>query len=634
MKMMKFFLFAAAAVAAISCAKELSPIENANPTPEVERVPMMFTASYAETTETKVALDENGATVWQPGDKIMVISAYGDANEFEAIEVTNGGKSATFKGLIENANEYYAVYPASAYKGTPEYVTEMQDGKPTGKLVVEVPNVQQAVAGTFHPSAILCIANTKGTNFTFKHSCAFLKFNFANPEGVKSVRLSVNDSDNVAGIGYVGVNDTDINTKYPTTDKNMSKYDMITLNAPEGGFVAGENYYIAMRANSCKEGITAYIEYEDKVMSRTNNKKVFAEYDENGNEIASGSIGRIKNLGQLDKNLKEVTPYDTYNLGCNIVIAGEIINKETYKDANLINSADQLITTPGLYFVDPEATNLSINSGSYYTGSGLYIIGNTLTGRVDLKINGMLTSKGGFMNLNIIENCSTDMFKPAQDGNILLDNCHLTTSSGKSQIFYSGTSVNKFAMHNCDIKVTANAKQLWKLNGSGVFNTFELVNNIFYASSADGYQNFNVCQYGTITNLVYQYNTMAEVYNAFKGSTGSHYQYFPGMTAVSDIQFNNNLFYLTKYAEANYANGSYSSIIKATTYPTSGNVIYNVMLSTLTNSRLKITDGTMGFTAEQTTCSPEADASKLVDKEKTDVVNGIIVPINKYGATR
>ncbi len=77
--MMKFFLLAAAAVAAISCAKENLPIENENPTPEVELVPMTFTASYAEAdAETKVAY-EDGATVWQLGDKIMVISSTGTA---------------------------------------------------------------------------------------------------------------------------------------------------------------------------------------------------------------------------------------------------------------------------------------------------------------------------------------------------------------------------------------------------------------------------------------------------------------------------------------------------------------------------------------------------------------------------
>ena len=228
MKIMKFFLLAAAAVAAISCAKELAPEVNETPAPEVELVPMTFTASHdaGDDAETKVAYEE-GATVWKVGDMIKVIASDGTATDFKAVEVTNGGKTATFEGLsVENANEYYAVYPASAYKGTPEYVTDANGGK----LVVHVPEVQQAVAGTFHESAILCIANTKGNVFQFKHSCAFLKFNLANPEGVKTVRLTVNGSDNVAGIGYVGVNATDMNPKYASSDSNMSKFDMILTN--------------------------------------------------------------------------------------------------------------------------------------------------------------------------------------------------------------------------------------------------------------------------------------------------------------------------------------------------------------------------------------------------------------------
>ena len=632
MKMMKFFLLAAAAVAAISCAKENLPVENETPTTEVELVPMTFTASHdaGENPETKVAY-ENGLTAWKVGDMIKVIASDGTATDFKAIEVTNEGKTATFEGLtVENANEYYAVYPASAYKGTPEYVTDAAGGK----LVVEVPHVQQAVAGTFHESAILCIANTKGNVFNFKHSCAFFKFNIAAPEGVKSVRLKVNGSDNVAGIGYVGVNATDMNPKYAGSDANLSKYDIITLNAPEGGFEAGKDYFIAMRANSCPSGVTLYIEYEDGVKYRATDKRMFPAQNPDDPDQIYGSIGKIRNLGQLDKNLSDATPHDAYNLGADIVVAGERINKATNGTATFINVADKQITATGVYFVDPKATNLSINAGTY-TGTGLYIIGNTLGDRVDLKINGTLTYKGGFMNLNIVDNSNGDMFKPAKDGNIVLDNCHLTTSSTKSQIFYSGTSVNKFAMHNFYIKVTADKKQLWKLNASGVFNTFELVNNIFYPDSVLGYKNFNICQYGTITNLVYQYNTMAEVYNAYNGSTGDNYQYFSGMTAISDIQFNNNLFYLTKYAEQTYANGSYSAIIKATTYPSSGNVIDNVMLSTLTDSRLKIADGDfVGFTPKQKTCSPESDPSKVVDTAKTNIVNGIIVPNNKYGATR
>ena len=537
MKMMKFFLLAAAAVAAISCVKEDLPIENENPTPEVELVPMTFTASYAEAdSETKVAY-ENGATVWQLGDKIMVISSTGTATEFKATEVTNGGKSATFEGLTENADEYYAVYPASAYKGTPEYVTDAAGGK----LVVEVPQVQQAVAGTFHPSAILCIANTKGTDFMFKHSCAFLKFNIAAPEGVKSVRLKVNGSDNVAGIGYVGVNATDMNPKYASSDANMSAYDMITLNAPEGGFEVGEDYFIAMRANSCPNGITAYIEYEDKVMSRTSTKQVFTPVkDEAGNVIMSGSIGKIKNLGQLDKNLSEVTPYDAYTLGLDIMVAGKAINKATYGDATLVTKT-QGIDKSGVYFVNSDAT-ANFNSG--ITGN-LILIGNTPGTRSNVSRSGVsyLTASDSddaliMQNVKYVE-CTANVFqlnaaKPFET--IIFDNCLLNVASGKYFILSNSAAntITDFTMSNCDVKMDGNVS-LVKMGGSTI-NSITFENNVLYAD-AEMTSFLAVNSTAKVESVVFNSNTL---YNTTIGTTTTNEDAIVKANNITDFVAKNN----------------------------------------------------------------------------------------------
>jgi len=51
-----FILLAAAAVAAVSCAKEIAP--ETNPTPETELVPMTFTATADDGGETKVMYNE------------------------------------------------------------------------------------------------------------------------------------------------------------------------------------------------------------------------------------------------------------------------------------------------------------------------------------------------------------------------------------------------------------------------------------------------------------------------------------------------------------------------------------------------------------------------------------------------
>ena len=622
MKMMKFFLLAAAAVAAISCAKELSPIENETPAPEVELVPMTFTASYAEAddAETKVILDENGATVWQIGDKIMVISSTGTATEFEATEVTNGGKSATFEGLTENADEYYAVYPASAYKGTPEYVTDANGGK----LVVHVPEVQQAVAGTFHESAILCIANTKGNVFQFKHSCAFLKFNLANPEGVKTVRLAVNGSDNVAGIGYVGVNATDMNPKYASSDSNMSKFDMITLNAPEGGFVAGENYYIAMRANSCPNGITAYIEYEDKVMSRTSTNQVFTPVkDEEGNVIMSGSIGKIKNLGQLDKNLSDVTPYDAYNLGADLVVAGKSYSPADLGSATLV-SETTTISANGVYFVNEGVeVTLAPASGHYLS---LYIVSNNLNGRAELNVsdnirwtkNGVICLKGMDM---IDGSANKTLFQSnALDGSLVIDNCSIPTSKG-SQFIYASHAIKEITICNSDVKIEAANKYLINGNNQTITNC-NIENNIVYSPSGDIKVFRFVTGTPTITTFGFNSNTVANIYP----STTANAEYC-ALTAVSNYTCNNNLFYLPEYGtyETTLGKAIYSYIVKVaptTSASAQGNILYK---KDNTNKRLRY---------DSTNYINSTNVESNVVTGEVDLTVPTIVPATTAGATR
>ena len=188
MKMMKFFLLAAAAVAAISCAKESLPVENENPVPEVELVPMTFTATADNgEADTKVFYDgQTKTTQWKSGDKIAVISSNGTASTFEAVEVSEDGKTAVFEGLAENAETYYAVSPASAYKG---------DGKEVlnGTLYVNIPEVQNAVAGSFDPAAFVSVATNNGGTLSFKNSCTVVKFRLNEADNVKSVRFTANE---------------------------------------------------------------------------------------------------------------------------------------------------------------------------------------------------------------------------------------------------------------------------------------------------------------------------------------------------------------------------------------------------------------------------------------------------------
>lgn len=614
MKMMKFFLLAAAAVTAISCAKENLPVEDETHTPEVELVPMTFTASYAETddAETKVAL-ENGATVWKPGDKIMVISNTGTATEFEATEVTNEGKTATFEGLTENADEYYAVYPASAYKGNASYVTDQAGGK----LVVEVPQVQQAVAGTFHESALLCIANTKGSTFQFKHSCAFLKFNLAAPEGVKSIRLKVNGSTNVAGIGYVGVNATDMNPKYASSDANMSAYDMITLNAPEGGFVAGENYYIAMRANSCPDGITAYIEYTDNVKARTSASQVFTD----------GSIGKIRNLGQLDKNLTDITPYDSYSLGFDIMVAGKPINKETYGDATLVTKS-QGLNNDGVFFINSDVEGVSMNSGK-----SIIVIGNDPNKRSKVSRSGYsyipATANNDYWVLSNIDFTitSTSTYSLRLNGSnvcemIIMDNCSSNVPTATQYIYGDGNNKAKeIIIKDSEFLVeAASTNNFLNFAATQTLDAITFDNNVFYSAEITApATSFTLISAGntTITNALINKNTF---YGAYPSTGGGNII----NCKSNSMTVTNNMFGLNTGTDTNnvfVVGGKISEIMKF-----SNNAYFK---NSATKSVLTVTTSNAAPTGTNDSIS-----SKGISTAGWNPTEGKFVINSSYGATR
>ena len=612
MKLMKLFLLTTAAVAAISCVKENLPTENGNT--DVVLVHKTFKASYAPSVdaETKVAY-ENGATVWKEGDIIKVISREtGEAYDFTATEISNGGKSATFEGLADEADQYYGVYPASAYKGTPEYILKTDEkGAAAGCLLVEVPAVQQAVAGTFHESALLCIANSKGNKLNFKHSCAFLKFTLAEPEGIKSVRLAVNGSNNVAGVGNVGINATDMNPKYASSDSNQSAFNMITLTAPEGGFEDNTDYFIAMRANSCPNGITAYIEYEDRVMSRTGNKKVYED----------GSIGKIKKLGQLDKDLTALSPYETYNFGANIVIGNKIINKATTGQATLINE-NTTISTNGVYFIN-ESAEVSLNqaSGQYLT---LYIINNQSSRRSKLIIkdnirwtkNGTICLKG--MDLTDDASGKTMFQSNSTQGSFVIENCSIPTPKN-TQFIYTGHTTEDITICDCDIKIEAAGKVL--INGnSQEITSCTLENNIVYSPGEDIATFKLIANTPNISTLNLNKNTIANIFS----STTSNEDYCK-VASIETFNCNNNLFYLPSYSDGRYL---YITKIIPTNLNQADNFLHKTVSS---NSRMRVI-----YEGNPKVADIWVTTKKIASDVVTsvDLANGVIVPATTTGATR
>ena len=434
MKKMKFFLLAAAAVAAISCAKEDLPVENDNPTPEVELVPMTFTASYAEAddAETKVAY-EGGATVWKVDDKIMLIASDGTATEFTATSVE--GNRATFEGLTnEKADSYYAVSPASAYVG---------NDVANGKIYANIPQNQTAVAGSFDPKAFLSVASNEGSELYFRNSCSVVGFKLSAPAGVKSVRFTATDQTNLAGTGVVKTGNIPTHT-WDGTYEGRSAFDMITLNAPEGGFLADTDYYLTIRANTCPKGINVYVEYEDQVKSRNSANPLFPS------DVHPANM--IRNLGQLDKNLTDITPYDSYQMGFDLVVGDKVYNKAVNGDAVKVTADGTSMYTAfnkgGIRFLDPAADGAIVLHSNVAVSTDAVLVGNVNSGKVLVDMNGK----------NVNHTAKT----------VALKNLELDTDAYTNYVFANNNATadaDAFILDNCS--VTGLVKPLWYVNVAG-----------------------------------------------------------------------------------------------------------------------------------------------------------------------
>ena len=495
--MMKFFMLAAAAVAAISCAKEFTPEANETPAPDVKLVPMTFNASSED--HTKVVHDGNGI-IWESDDKIAIISGT-NKNDFQPTEID--GSRATFTGWTTEAENHYAVYPASAVSG----VTA------EGVFDVLIPAEQTAVHGSFDPSALVAVAKADSeNNLVFMNIVTMVKFRLSNPENVKSVRFTaVNNNGQEATLASIGTITADQGLTTHQTKSNSLK--MVTLKAPDDGFKAETDYYLVFRINDCRKGFTFYFEYNDgTVKKRSTSNALFGDKE-------SDFRNQVRNLKTIDVNLTELTPYDAYQMGYDINIAGRTYNKTKLGDATKISNPDFVISENGVYFIDETATNLKVHKDG--TLNKLYIIANKndqklpITFGRDLRYgkNGTVALK----NMAIAPLTTTELFIHNNANEIstlvALDGCKVAMS-GKSIITNANTrTVDTFLMHNCDVEV--NADGLKVIAAGDEIKNVEFVNNIFYsATDRKNFKLYDILSGATsnVTNFKFISNSFINVY--------------------------------------------------------------------------------------------------------------------------
>jgi len=281
--MKKTFRLFSAAVAAIvfaSCAdkmgNEINAPESDATVQDGNLVQMTFSASMAEDIDSKTTY--SGRKVyWEASDAITVFSV-GENNvtktSFSEPELFDNGVVARFSGLADASSEtYYAVYPHSE-----------ANTYDNGTFSVVFPHTHVAVASGFPSGSNVSVAVSEkdaeatGQNLQFKNVGALLAFSFNTAEDAartKSVtfkaRKSADDAETPEFWGLTG----DVTV---TIDENglpiasAGNVDHVTLNAPEGGFELGKDYFIPVcPVGDCAGMQVVFTDQDDQTFVKNNN---------------------------------------------------------------------------------------------------------------------------------------------------------------------------------------------------------------------------------------------------------------------------------------------------------------------------------------------------------------------------
>lgn len=431
MRAIKFSLLAVAAMAAVSCAKEITPETNETPEANPNLVEITLTATGESDEETKAVFSSYPKIAWEGNEEISLLGANTGNQKLTA----NGkGHQTTFTGYADVTDEaYYAVYPYDAN------VSLNANGTIAN---VTVPAIQTATAGSFDPKAYIAVAkSTDKESLYFKAVGAFVKFKLEDAENVKSVTIVSNADKNMACTGNAVIKEDGSVSHDKPYSNSTNNVKMV------GDFVSGKAYFMVVRPQPYEGGITIYIEYKDgTVLSRTGESALFE---------SGMARNYIRNLNVLRKaDFKPVSDlYSLYTMGYDVTVGDMTINKETHS-AKLITASEantslyNQFNNGGIYFLAVSGEG-SFNLHSNVTAKqSVVLIGNASDGKISIDVNGK--------NINHAA------------GTVALKNIELKTGSNTNYVFANNNAtadVDAFILDDC--VVTDLKKPLWYVNVAG-----------------------------------------------------------------------------------------------------------------------------------------------------------------------
>lgn len=470
MKTRNIFIFAAA-VLAVSCAKEIVPAEN-NPTVEPVLVPMEFTASV----DTKAFLLEDGRTVnWNNNESICLFDNLGGDQQFTA---ATGGASAYFSGNVtEGSTEFYALYP---YREGAGFDVD------TKKIASTLSPDQIAVRGSYAKGdggAVMVAKADADKVLSFKNVTSHIRFTLAEDmTDVKSITLIGNRSEALCGTYSV-----DWNSGEPLVTIT-EKETYVTLKNEDGSALEPGDYFFTVLPVEFTEGFTV-------ILSKM----------ETGEQVAKKTLNPITELNRRNQILPmaalasgdysaHMNYFVKYNDGFDITIGGYTFNKTDRPGGVLVNDTkgNTNCHKDGLYFIEPTSSaagfsnnpnvqNLIIVGAEEGTRSK-FAFGKAIRPLTDGKIIMMANLDCNITASNVIVHHSTNKF--SSYGKMVFDNCHFRSIPKNHFMNFNieNWNMDSMAIENCEFGfAAANAYLLHCGTTECQIKNMSVVNNIFYS---------------------------------------------------------------------------------------------------------------------------------------------------------
>jgi len=246
MKKMKIFFAAFAVVAlAISCTQEAERQDAPSVGGKTE-----IRAAWAEGEASRTVLAENGTDIlWSKGEEINLFYGWRFSGKFTSTNtepqaiVSFVGDLTSVTGYGEQEVEssaYWAVYPYDA--------ENFCDGE---SVTLTLSQDQSGKAGSFADKSFPAVASSNTSDLAFYNVCGGARFSVTR-EGVKRVVFRSNNGSPMAGTVQVGFG----GDGKPQILEVFNAKDSVVVNAPDGGFIPGVNYFAAMLPQIHEQGLT------------------------------------------------------------------------------------------------------------------------------------------------------------------------------------------------------------------------------------------------------------------------------------------------------------------------------------------------------------------------------------------